>query len=322
MPKVGKPRQEKRFKAKCLSETMTTDLPPPKWAVPGLLCEGVSLLSGAPKMGKSWMSLGIALAVAMGGKALGTRQVEQGDVLYLALEDQERRIKDRVLKVLPTMGMGDNVSRFFLVTDSPLLHEGGFESLREWISAASNPRLCVIDVWGRFRPQLSGNSQNYNADSHYVGEIKKIADHGKCPILLVHHTRKGIAEDIHEKSSGTNGLTGTTDTNMVLERPRMANDGKLSVTGRDVEEKVLSVRFDPQTCTWWEMSDPGEDILDDMRTRIRNFLTKQRDWSTLEQIASGIQNENVESVRSTLNKLVKDGVAVKATKPARWRVAL
>jgi RecA-family ATPase len=55
--------------------------------------EGCILLAGPPKVGKSWLTLGLGLSVASGGKALGRIDVTAGQVLYLALEDTPRRLK-------------------------------------------------------------------------------------------------------------------------------------------------------------------------------------------------------------------------------------
>ena len=73
---------------------------PLNWAVNGLLPEGCVLFAGRPKLGKSWLVLQLALAVASGGKALGSIPAEQGDVLYLALEDTKRRLQSRVKTLL------------------------------------------------------------------------------------------------------------------------------------------------------------------------------------------------------------------------------
>jgi AAA domain-containing protein len=66
--------------------------PPIKWIVPGYLAEGCTLLAGRPKLGKSWLALDIGLAVAAGRYVLGEILCEAGDVLCLALEDNERRL--------------------------------------------------------------------------------------------------------------------------------------------------------------------------------------------------------------------------------------
>jgi RecA-family ATPase len=82
------------------ADLMAAELPPVRWGVRGVLPEGVTLLAGKPKLGKSWLALGLCVAVAAGGVALGTRQVEQGEVLYLALEDNRRRLHKRLGKML------------------------------------------------------------------------------------------------------------------------------------------------------------------------------------------------------------------------------
>jgi RecA-family ATPase len=66
----------------------------------GIICEGVSLLAGPPKVGKSWLSLALGIAVASGGTAFGRIPVRQGPVLYLALEDTLRRLQARTGKLL------------------------------------------------------------------------------------------------------------------------------------------------------------------------------------------------------------------------------
>ena len=78
------------------AELLADDFPEPRFAVDGLLPEGLSFMAGAPKLGKSWMALGLGIAVASGGRALGSVPVEAGDVLYLALEDSPRRLQSRL----------------------------------------------------------------------------------------------------------------------------------------------------------------------------------------------------------------------------------
>ncbi len=67
------------------ADLMAAELPPVRWAVPGIVPEGVSILAGKPKMGKGWLVLSIQAAVSGGGVALGKVPVERGACLYLAL---------------------------------------------------------------------------------------------------------------------------------------------------------------------------------------------------------------------------------------------
>src|SRR5215217_8368001 len=113
------------------AELMAKEFEPTRWVVPDVLPEGVTVLAGKPKKGKSWMALGMCEAVAAGGVALGTRRVEQGDTLYLALEDNKKRLKKRLQKVLNGATAPDNMH---LHTEWPRLDEGGAEALDAWLA--------------------------------------------------------------------------------------------------------------------------------------------------------------------------------------------
>jgi RecA-family ATPase len=82
------------------AELMDMTLPEPRWAVPDILTEGVPIFAGRPKIGKSRLTLALGLGIAEGGKAMGSIDVEAGEVLYAALEDNPRRIRDRLKSLL------------------------------------------------------------------------------------------------------------------------------------------------------------------------------------------------------------------------------
>jgi integrase len=90
--------------------------------VPGLIAEGVNLLAGPSKVGKSWLSLGLALSVSAGNDALGSIPVQAGAVLYLALEDTPRRLQSRMGKLLDGQAGPRGLT---LATTCPPLPEGG-----------------------------------------------------------------------------------------------------------------------------------------------------------------------------------------------------
>ena len=74
---------------------MDARLPKRSFCVETLLPEGISMLGGAPKVGTSWMVLFLALQVAK-GEPLWNLPTKQGTVLYLALEDSQSRLQDRL----------------------------------------------------------------------------------------------------------------------------------------------------------------------------------------------------------------------------------
>src|SRR5262245_14851581 len=77
------------------------EFPPLQFIIPGYLVEGLTILVGKPKRGKSWMALDWVLAVAHGGYAFGTIQCDEDDCLYMALEDSQRRMQRRIRQLLP-----------------------------------------------------------------------------------------------------------------------------------------------------------------------------------------------------------------------------
>ena len=125
---------------------------PVAWAVDGILPEGAFILGGRPKMGKSWLSLSIALAVATGGKALGRAAVQAGDVLVLALEDSERRLQER-LRLLLAGDASADVSRLTMRTDCPRLDKGGTLVVQSWLESHPGARLVVVDTLAKVKPR-------------------------------------------------------------------------------------------------------------------------------------------------------------------------
>jgi RecA-family ATPase len=237
-------------------ELMAMEFAPPRWAVPGFLAEGVNLLCGPPKVGKSWLSLGLALNVAAGTAALGSVQVEAGPVLYLALEDTPRRLQSRMGKILD----GHSAPRgLTLATTCPPLPEGGAALINGWLTRNPDARMVVIDVFAKVRGRPLAGATAYDADYAAIGYAKRLADEHAVAVVLVHHIRKAGSEDFLEAVSGTNGLAGAADATLVLRRPRGEADGILSVTGRDVDEAEHAMRFAPETGTWALLDGPAVD---------------------------------------------------------------
>jgi hypothetical protein len=278
---------------------MATEFPDPKWAVPGVLCEGVSVLAGPPKVGKSWMSLGLGLSIASGAPAFGSIETEPGPVLYLALEDTARRLKTRMAKML---GDSPAPSALTLATQCPPLPQGGDRAISGWLDRNPHARLVVIDVFAKVRGSEPGNVQQYDADYLAVGRAKRVADHYGIAIVLVHHVRKAASEDFLATVSGTNGIAGAADAVLVLERGRNNADGVLHVTGRDVEEADYALSFDPGRGAWQMLDGPAIDhTIGDTRAAILRYL-RDNPGSQPRDIAPAI-GANADTVRRTCSRM-------------------
>jgi len=287
------------------ADLMTKTFPEPRWAVEGFFPEGVSLLVGPPKMGKSWLALNTAVAVAAGGRAIGQIPVVQGDVLYLALEDTQRRLQDRLERVL---NGADAPTRLEIATEWPTLKEGGANQLDDWLTQHPEARLVIIDTFAKLRgiSISSRNSILYQLDYHAIGELKHIADRHGVALVIVHHTRKAAADDPLDTVSGTNGLAGSADTTLVLKRDISRADATLYVRGRDVQEADHALRFDPRTCIWSLIGDAAEYRISAERQEVLNVLRNAGQELSPKEIATAL-GKTSDSVRFLVMRMLQAG---------------
>jgi DNA-binding transcriptional ArsR family regulator len=232
-------------------ELLSADFPPPVWIVPELLVPGLTILAGAPKLGKSWLILALGAAVGSGGAVLGRYRVERHEAAYLALEDTPRRLKDRLEKIGAASASGLNV-----FTEWRSGAEG-IADLDAYLEEYSDIKLVLIDTLARFRGAPQGDDR-YAADYAAAACIKTLADKHDCAIVVVHHVRKMPAEDVMDTVSGSNGLNGAADSTWILTRVRGEADASLFITGRDVEEQTLALRFDGTCGSWAVLGDAAE----------------------------------------------------------------
>jgi AAA domain len=284
-------------------ELMATEFPPVRWAVPGLIAEGVNLLAGPPKVGKSWLTLGLALSVAAGDNALGSIPTQAGPVLYLALEDTARRLKSRMGKMLDGRPGPPGLT---LATTCPPLPEGGAEAIAGWLERNPTARLVVIDVFAKVRGRAMSTVSAYDADYAALGYVKAVADKYGVAVVVVHHVRKAASDDFLEAISGTNGLAGAADAALVLRRPRGEADGVLSITGRDVDEAEHALRFTADNGAWTLLDGPAGDYsMSGTRADIMRHL-RANPGTGPKAIADalGISYENA---RKTCQRMANDG---------------
>jgi hypothetical protein len=284
------------------SELLDKQFPPIKFIVPGAITEGLTILGGRPKLGKSWLAANICLAVATGGLALG-QECARGDALYLALEDNERRLKDRFLKLMPPLkSLRPDISRLAYTTAAPRMNAGLIEFLDEWRKSVDDPRLVVIDTLAMVRPPKGRNQGDYEADYAALSPLQKYAGEHRLGIIVVTHVRKAEAVDPLEMISGTNGLTGAADSIMVLNRD--ADGPKLYGRGRDIEELEKALKFDAGR--WSVLGDADDVKRSDQRRKIIAALEESRLPMKPGEIATATSLKG-ENVRYLLRKMVEAG---------------
>jgi RecA-family ATPase len=279
---------------------------PIKYVVPGIFVEGLTLIAGKPKIGKSWMLLHTAIAVARGGFTLGDIHCIEGDVLYCALEDNPRRMKARMTKLL---GAQKWPARLFLYFELPRLTEGGLDMIRTWIKSNPHPRLVIIDTLAMVRSTRKREETNYESDYTAVLELRQLASEFGIAVVLVHHLRKADSDDAYDTVSGTLGLTGAVDSVLVLKRDT-AGTIILHGKGRDLIEIEKAMTFDADSCLWRIAGDAAAVRRSQERNTVLDALAEAKEPIGPNDIASatGMRAANV---RYLLGKLVQESLVEK-----------
>jgi hypothetical protein len=271
-------------------ELLAKQFDPLRWVIPDILPTGLTLLAGAPKVGKSWAVLDWCIAVASGGHVFGSIPVHPGHTLYLALEDNERRLQRR----LNCATRGDRAPEFFHYSTSAVERVGaGFEQrLCRWLDRIPKTRLVVIDTLARIRPVTDGKQGVYEADYSACAPLLKIAGDYDVAIVLVHHTNKGNASDKLARVSGSQGLAGGCDNVFVLDRDREEGNATLNVRGRDIEQDGDIPLFWDQRSTMWRLEQKTESKASDAHTLWRVLRDGQSMTPSEILVASGLDQKS------------------------------
>jgi hypothetical protein len=283
-------------------------------SVQDLIGPGLWLLAGPPKVGKSWLILGLLLSIAQAGLALGTIRVQRRGVLYLALEDNARRIRSRLahLVVDDTEVWPED---FHILHAAPRLDEGLADALHTFFDKHPDVEVVVIDTLARIRPERSRVDDAYTGDSRVMEALQAVAMKHEVAIIVVHHVRKAAGVDVFETISGTFGLTGPVDGLLVLQRVRGEADAKLHITGRDVEERELALSFESRSGAWKLLGDARRYAHSSERRAIMDVL-EQRPGLRPKQIAEAA-SLNHDSVRHLVLRM-RDEALVQSDETGRY----
>jgi len=284
-------------------ELMSLELPPPVCIVPGLISQGLTLLAGKPKIGKSWFCLNLAHALANGGQFLGEIAVNPQKVLYIALEDNPRRMQSRLRKMLGDQPVSPQIHLAFRW---PRIDQDDLGTLEDWLSDNPETQLVIIDTLVRIRGG-NKNSGTYDKDYNMIFKLKTLADNRQIAIVVVHHLRKTRSEDIFDMVSGTNGLTAAADSVALLLGERWEKDAVLQLSSRDLEDKELELHFDSETQSWVMLGQADEYRLTPERQEVVNFLREQGGPVKLDVIARALNKERT-NISNLLKVLVEQGL--------------
>jgi len=289
-------------------ELQNMEIKPITWTIENLLCEGLIVCAGRPKIGKSFLALNMSLAVANGGYALGFFQANKNSVLYLPYEDNYRRLQKRINDMLSEERINEAPSNLFIPKDCdfPKLTKEGIEQLENILNSNSDIKMVVIDTLGRAIVRSNKRNTNPFQDEYDFGaSLQKIALQRHISILLIHHTTKMKYEDGYDSILGTTGLTASPDSLMLLSKDSN-KDFVLSITGRDIEEKEYSVKF--QNCLWTVEGEKSKTITPEREEIISLFRQYERPLKTKE--VAEYLGKKESNISQMLGKMVKDGILI------------
>lgn len=277
-------------------DILSKDFPPMPWIVPGILAPGLAFLYGKPKLGKSWLTLQLTLSILTGGKVFG-KDVEQGRVLYLALEDSERRLQDRMKK----QGWPSSEGVDFMLYEAfreqiGSLNDAGGKRLLAFVESQKY-RVVIVDTFSR---ALMGDQLDASEMTAAISPIQQSALSRDIAVVIVDHEPK------HGDSLfGSVAKFGILDTSWRLYRGQGKQEVNLDITGRDVEEQALRLVFD-KTAFYWHCEGQAWEI--ERTKRIDEILSLIRDTGpmVLTKIAKAL-NQDIGNTQRRLTDLVYIG---------------
>ena len=251
---------------------MDTRLEPTRFCIDTLLPQGITILGGAPKIGKSWLVLDLCVRIAK-GESVWDMPTTKGTTLYLCLEDTLRRVQERLNCITD-----DVPSNAFFATSAHTIAEGLCDEIRAFVKEHPDTVFVAIDTFQIVRN--SGADTSYGNDYDEIRQMKRLADELNISLLLVHHLRKQGDSDPLNKLSGTTGIVGAVDSVFVLDKSKRGESlATLVCTGGDFEYRQLELKFSSKDFVWELKSDSREQpekILPPQMESLVNFMKEQK----------------------------------------------
>lgn len=242
---------------------MSQPLQPVYFVVDTLLSQGLHILAGSPKVGKSWLALWLAVTVAK-GEPVWSMTSKQGTTLYLCLEDSVLRIQNRLFEI--TEDAPDSVH---FCTECATIGQGLEEQVDTFLAAHPDTVLVIIDTLQMVRPV---HDATYANDYRDLSVLKRLADRHGIAILLIHHLRKEKADDVFQRISGTTAISGAVDSSFTLvEEKRGSGRARLTCVGRDIEYRELELRRGEDNV--WELVSDSRAQPEGVEMRIVSLLS-------------------------------------------------
>ncbi len=281
-----------------VGEILKYSFPDPNWIVPGLIPEGLSILGGRPKTGKSWLMLQAMSVISRGGTFFN-QECEPKKCLYLALEDNPRRIKNRLL----TQNLNPSEENLTIRTSLPKpLDKGGMKWLREEIEK-NQYQFIAIDTISRAIQRKLRQTSNDDMGEVYDG-LQEMSLDLSVALTLIDHLNKMYKDvDFLDAITGATSKTGVADAILGLRKERRKQEATLETTGRDISENEFVLEFDRERCIWKMLGDKDEIISDKTLARLVGVIQNLEDGAVQSKLP-----EVLKWSKSYVSKIVNQGI--------------
>lgn len=261
------------------STLLSMDIAELGYSIDTILPHGLFVLAGSPKVGKTWLCEEIAIAVAT-GNSLWEYKANQGDVLYLALEDNYRRMQNRLSYLMDADAGADALARMHIALYAQTIKNGLVNQVNMFLNEHPTTQLIVVDTLQHVRDNLNDKNM-YAADYTVMEQLSEIPKSHDVTLLIVTHTRKMQDADPINMITGSTGISGGCDGMWVLLRQERTGDiATLTISNRDTQAFEFELKFDSETCHWLKMTKPSQPMgkEDEMADVLIKMLSQHDNW--------------------------------------------
>lgn len=296
-----------------VDDLMSTVFPARKWRIADLLPDGLILLAGKQKVGKSWFVLQLLLALSQGRPFLGY-QVEATKCLYLGLEDGTNRLQDRLLRL--NYQPGKRGSLLIKFEWPNLVGENGLDELEQSII---DHQLGAIVIDTFTRACLGVDQLKIDHVAPVLSRIQTVAMEHQVSIIITDHLKKpnGAARDSLYDVYGSIAKTMLADVIWGLSRDK-DDLGQFTVEGRDIPQEFdFAVKFDRPNVTWQLLGEYSKVVMGEPEKKVLQALLDLGGRSYTDEIAEHLGEKSKGYVSTALSKLLGKGRVKKPPKEGK-----
>ena len=301
--------EQEKLESYTVAKLSKMQIEPVKWFIPDFLPTGLTILAGPPKIGKSFFCWNMALAIACGGVAFSSIDLDRPyNVTYLSLEDPPALLKDRLELISPDI----KPTNLHIIHDlhSKKLDAVGLKMIESHLDETAS-ELLIVDTWKHVAPRIESKGTSYDVDYEALIPIHQFAHRRNMGIVLVTHTRKAVDMDnVFNQIQGSVGMQASCDTLMMISHDSGAKT--LHLSGRRIQSSQYALTISDGI---WQLEGDAQDY---QRSTLRNEIIGHLKEASKYGLSAGdivdLTGKQDNLIRLTLRRMVAKGEIVQPRK--------